>query len=102
MSEDIERWKRMAAAAITQRTGRDAKREHIISTLEPDWSQWTQQEREVYAVAFLYPAPLEPLIDKITIKGEEMNRRRYARTTRIVDPAGDVWLVVEHAKPERL
>lgn len=102
MSDHVERWKHLAANAITQRTGRDVRRERIVSNLEPDWSEWTQQEREIYAAAFLFPVPVEPLIDKITINGQELNMRRLARTAQIVDETGAVWLVVEHGKPEKL
>jgi len=98
MSDDIEHWKKMAANLGIQRNLRAEKQNRIAKDL--DWTDWSQDEREVYAAAFLYPAPLEPLIDGITINGHVLNLKRLSRTARIIDN-GTVWLVVEHAKPER-
>lgn len=99
MSDDIEHWKRMAANAGIQRDGRTLKRERIVRAL--DWADWSQEEREIYASAFLFPSPLEPLIDNITISGEVLNMKRLLRTARVVDETGTVWLVVEHCRPEK-
>lgn len=102
MSNEIERWTGLAKNAIGQRNQRDVRRERAVKNLDPDWSAWTQREREVYAAAFLFPAPAEPLIDGVTILGETLNMRALARTAKIVDGDGQVWLVVEHGKPEKL
>lgn len=99
MADEIEHWKKMAANLGIQRNLRAEKQARIAKQL--DWTDWSQEEREVYAAAFLYPAPAEPLIDGITINGVVLNLKRLSRTTRIVDDNG-VWLVVEHMKPERL
>jgi len=100
MSKEL--WERLALNAVNQRSGREARRERAVSNLEPDWTDWSEREREVYSCAFLFPAPTEPLIDGITINGQELKLARYARTATIVDPEGQTWLVVEHAKPEKL
>lgn len=102
MSDEVDRWKKLALNAIGQRSQRDVRRERAVRHLEPDWSDWSQQEREVYACAFLFPAPAEPLIDGITINGEHLNLAKYARTATIIDATGGVWRVVEHGKPEKL
>lgn len=99
MSDDIEHWKRMAANAGIQRDQRVMRRNRIAQNL--DWQTWTQEEREVYAAAFLFPVPVEPLIDNITIDGCEMKLKRLMRTARIVDETGAVWLVVELCRPEK-
>lgn len=98
--EPINHWKALAKRVGIERDGRALKRARIAKGL--DWAEWTQAEREVYAAAFLFPAPAEPLIDGITINGVVLNMQRLSRTTRIVDENGDVWLVVEHGRPQKL
>ena len=100
MADEIEHWKRMAANLGIQRNLRAEKQTRIAKQL--DWNEWSQEEREVYASAFLFPAPAEPLIDGITINGVVLNMKRLSRTARIVEDNGQVWLVVEHARPEKL
>ncbi len=100
MSDDIEHWKALAKRVGIERDGRALKRARIAKQL--DWSDWSEQEREVYAAAFLFPAPAEPLIDNITIDGHEMKLARMSRTATIIDETGAVWRVVEHGRPERL
>ena len=98
-SDDIEHWKRMAARVGVERNNRALRQARIAKDLE--WSDWTQEEREIYTAAFLFPAPLEPLIDGITINGVEMRLKRLARTARIIDEHGNVWTVIEHGRPEK-
>ena len=100
MTDDIEHWKRLAKRVGIERDGRALKRARIAREL--DWSAWSQEEREVYAAAFLFPAPKEPLIDKVTIDGIEMSLARLSRTATIIDETGAVWRVIEHGRPERL
>lgn len=101
MSNDhIDHWKRLAANVGAGRNLRDEKRSRIAGEL--DWDDWTHEERQVYAAAFLFPAPAEPLIDGITLNGKVMNLAKYARTTLIADRDGNVWRVVEHGRPEKL
>lgn len=101
MSNDhIEHWKNLAKNVGVQRNMRDERRAAIAKGL--DWDGWTQQEREVYAAAFLFPVPAEPLIDGITLNGQVMNLSKYARTALIADRDGNVWRVVEHGRPEQL
>lgn len=100
MSNDIEHWKSLAARVGLDRSGRALKQARIAKGL--DWSDWSQEEREVYASAFLFPAPLEPLIDGITIDGKVLNMQRLSRTATIIDEAGNVWRVVEHGRPEKM
>ena len=99
MSDDpIEHWKALARQVGIERDGRALKRARIAREL--DWTDWTQEEREVYAAAFLFPSPAEPLIDGITINGETLNLKRFSRTTVVID--GDtVWRVVEHGRPQK-
>lgn len=100
-SEDpIEHWKALARQVGIERSGRDLKRARIAKGL--DWMEWTQEEREVYAAAFLFPAPAEPLIDGITINGVTLDLKRLARTASIVDGNGNIWCVVEHWRPRKL
>jgi hypothetical protein len=35
----------------------------------------------------------------ITIDGKVLNLASYARTARVIDASGDVWMVVEHGRP---
>ena len=100
MADEIEHWKRMAANLGIQRNLRAEKQTRIAKAL--DWNEWSQEEREVYASAFLFPGPVEPLIDGITINGCVLNMKRLSRTARIVEDNGQVWLVVEHGRPEKL
>lgn len=93
----IEHWKNLAKQVGIERDGRALKRARIVREL--DWSDWSQEEREVYACAFLFPVPAEPLIDGITIEGVEMKLKRFSRTATIIDDNGAVWLVAEHARP---
>lgn len=102
MTDETERWRQLAQNAIGQRNLRDVKREAIVSRLDPDWSAWSDAERDIYAAAFLFPAPMEPMIDNVTISGVTLKLKRLARTARIVDETGAVWLVIEHARPEKL
>ena len=97
MSDDVEHWKRIARQVGIERDGRKLKQTAIARRL--DWSDWSQEEREVYAAAFLFPVPVEPLIDGITIDGKVLNLASYARTARVIDASGDVWMVVEHGRP---
>lgn len=96
----IDHWKRLAAQVGVERNHRAMKQARIAKELE--WNQWTQEEREVYAAAFLFPAPAEPLIDGITINGVVLNLKRLSRTATIIDENGGVWMVVEHGRPENL
>ena len=100
MSDDIEHWKKMAANLGIQRNLRAEKQTRIAKQL--DWNEWSQEEREVYAAVFLFPGPVEPLINGITINGVVLNMQRLSRTARIIEDNGTVWLVVEHMKPEKL
>lgn len=100
MSDDKEFWHQIAKQAGVERNGRDLKRSKIAGQL--DWDDWTNEEREVYACAFLFPAPAEPLIDGITILGKVLNLSKYARTAVICDRDGNVWRVVEHGRPQKL
>jgi hypothetical protein len=100
MSDDIEHWKKMAANLGIQRNLRAEKQTRIAKQL--NWDSWSQEEREVYASAFLFPGPVEPLINGITINGVVLNMQRLSRTARIIEDNGTVWLVVEHMKPEKL
>lgn len=100
MSDEIEHWKSLAKRVGIERDGRALKRARIAKNL--DWHEWTQEEREVYACAFLFPSPLEPLIDNITIDGHEMKLARLSRTATIIDETGTVWRVVEHGRPEKI
>ena len=93
----IEHWKHLAKQVGIERDGRALKRARIVREL--DWSDWTQEEREVYAAAFLFPAPVEPLIDNVTIEGTSLKLARLSRTATIIDQNGDVWLVAEHGRP---
>lgn len=102
MTDSREFWEKIAAQSVQARSNRDVRRERAVRHLEPDWSDWSQTEREVYAAAFLFPAPAEALIDGITINGEALNLAKYARTATIIDATGGVWRVVEHGKPEKL
>src|SRR5262245_11286076 len=100
MSDEIEHWKQLAKRVGIERSHRALKQARIVKGL--DWSEWTQEEKEVYASAFLFPQPAEPMIDNITIEGTELNLKRFSRTVRIIDENGAVWLVVEHGRPEKL
>lgn len=101
MSDDhIEHWKRMAQNVGIQRDLREKRRARIAKDL--DWDDWSDAEREVYAAAFLFPSPAEPLIDGITINGKALNLSGYARTALIADAVGNVWRVIEHGRPEKL
>jgi len=100
MSDPIEYWKALARQVGIERNGRDLKRTRIAKGL--DWAEWTAEEREIYAAAFLFPAPAEPLIDGITIDGQTLNMQRLARTASIVDGNGDIWITVEHGRPRKL
>jgi len=100
MSDDIEHWKSMARRVGIERDGRALRRNRIARNL--DWSEWTQEEREIYASAFLFPAPLEPLIDGIVINGVDMKLARISRTATVIDETGAVWRVVEHGRPEKV
>ena len=95
----VDHWKALAKQVGIERDGRKLRRDRIAKRL--DWDDWSQEEREVYTAAFLFPAPMEPLIDNITINGTEMKLARLSRTATIIDEAGDVWLVVEHGRPEK-
>jgi hypothetical protein len=99
VKDPLDHWKAMAARVGIARDGREMQRNRIVRDL--DWSDWTVVEREVYAAAFLFPAPMEPLIDGITIHGTVMNLKRFSRTAQIIDRNGDVWRVVEHGRPEK-
>jgi hypothetical protein len=101
MSEDhIEHWKKLAKQVGIERDMRDAKRAAIAHGL--GWDDWTVEEREVYACAFLFPHPAEPLFDGVTINGSVLNLAKYARTALIADRDGNLWRVIEHGKPEKL
>jgi hypothetical protein len=100
MSEDhVEHWKALAKRVGIERDQRKVRQSRIAKEL--DWSEWTQEEREIYASAFLFPVPAEPLVDGITINGVVLNMKRLARTARIIDGNGDVWMVLEHGRPEK-
>lgn len=96
----IDHWKALAARVGVERDHRKAKQARIAKGL--DWMEWSQEEREVYAAAFLFPAPAEPLIDNVTIDGCALKLQRLARTAQIIDETGGVWLVVEHGRPEKI
>jgi hypothetical protein len=100
MSDEIEHWKRMAKQVGIDRDGRTLRRNRAAKKLE--WDDWSQEEREIYAAAFLFPSPVEPLIDGITINGVEMKLSSISRTATIVDDNNAVWRVVEHGRPEKL
>ena len=98
MSEN-DFWKDMAKRVIPERDAREVKRTRIAKGL--DWDDWSQREKEVYACAFLFPDPDIQLIDHFHVAGVPLNLKGYARTARIVDPDGDVWLVVEGGRPQK-
>lgn len=100
MSDENDHWKRLARRIIPERDGREVKRDRMATEL--DWDDWSQREKEVYAAAFMFPNPEIDLVNHFHVKGVELNLKRYARTARIVDPDGNVWLVVEGGRPERL
>ncbi len=95
----VDHWKALAKRVGIERDGRAARRNRIAKRLE--WDDWSQEEREIYTAAFLFPAPVEPLIDNITINGVEMKLARLSRTATIIDEDGNVWFVVEHGRPEK-
>ncbi len=99
MSEN-DHWKSLARRVIPERDGREIKRERIVKGLA--WDDWSQREKEVYAAAFLFPDPEISMIDHFFVAGVDLSLKRYARTARIVDPDGDVWLVIEGGRPEKL
>jgi hypothetical protein len=98
--EHLDHWKALAKRVGVEVNHRRQKQARIAKGL--DWSEWTKTEREVYAAAFIYPIPAEPLIDSVTLNGETLDLKRLSRTARIIDEAGDVWLVVEHGRPMKL
>jgi len=101
VSDDhIEHWKALAKRVGIERNHRAEKQTRIAKGL--DWTDWTAEEREIYAAAFLFPVPAEPLIDGVTINGQTLNMKRLARTSSIVDGDGDIWIVVEHGRPRKL
>lgn len=100
MSDEIEHWKRMARRVIPERDAREVKREKIVRGL--DWSSWSQREKEVYAAAFLFPDPEIAFIDNHHVDGVSLKLKGFARTQKIVDPDGNVWLVIEGGRPEML
>lgn len=100
MNDDASHWRDLARRVGIERDGRALKRQRIVREL--DWSGWSTEEREVYAAAFLFPAPAEPLIDNITIEGHSLKLSRLSRTATIIDEAGAVWRVVEHGRPEKI
>lgn len=100
MPDDIDHWKQLAKRVGIERDNRALKRTRLAKEL--DWAEWTQEEREVYACAFLYPATLEPMIDGITINGSVLNLAKYSRTATIIDAQGDVWTVIEHGRPQKV
>ena len=91
----------MAKQVGIDRDGRTLRRNRAANRLE--WDDWSQKEREIYAAAFLFPSPVEPLIDGITINGVEMKLAKLSRTATIFDEATNaVWRVIEHGRPENL
>lgn len=100
MSEGEHHWQDLAKRLGIERDQRDLRRKRAIRDL--DWSEWTAEEREVYASAFLFPAPAEELIDGVTINGESLKLARLSRTARVMDETGAVWLVIERGRPMKL
>lgn len=100
MSDEMGHWRDLAKRVGIERDGRTIRRQRAIREL--DWSDWTKQERAIYAAAFLFPSPAEELIDGIVINGEELSLAALARTARIIDETGSVWLVVERGRPMKL
>lgn len=98
MSEN-DHWRSMARLHGIERDGRTLKREAMVRRLQ--WEGWTPREREVYATAFLFPDPEISTIDHFMIAGVELNLAGYRRTARIIDPDGDLWLVIEGQLPQR-
>lgn len=99
MSDENDLWRKLASRVIPERDMREVKRTARAKAL--DWDDWSQREKEVYTAAFLFPDPDIKLIDHFHVAGVAMMLKGYARTARIVDPDGAVWLVVEGGRPQQ-